>query len=63
MGYEELVLKYAHNLNRMAFFLIIPLILISLTILLPISERKKRYLEIIGVVLVSITVLISFFFF
>lgn len=63
MGYEDLVWKYAHSLNWIALLLIIPLALISLTLVLPISENKRRYLEITSLVITLIIVLVSFFFF
>jgi cell division protein FtsW (lipid II flippase) len=60
---EQLIWEYANTLNKMAIFLIIPLIIISLTIFLPVKEKNKRVLEIIGVILAFLVVIISFLFF
>ena len=60
---DQLVWEYAHTLSYLSFLLIIPIILISLGILLPLSEKKKRYFDIISVIIILLSVIVSFVFF
>ncbi len=60
---DQLAWRYGHALNLLAIFLILPLIILIVNIIFPLSERWKRRLEITAVILTALLTLISLLIF
>ncbi len=57
---EEVILEYAQQLSYLSFALLIPLVLIALNLIIPMSEKKKKYFDIISVIIIFILLIICF---
>lgn len=60
--YETIIWNYGNTINRIALFLVIPLILVSLTLLFNFSEKIKRRLEISSVIFMMCATIFTLFF-